>query len=548
MSRVSKALQRLVGGSLQLSNGQRAVSTSARVENSLSIDLDVNVKQCPFRATMGSLTLGRGEEVPVPVPVPQASQEKPAVQPFEAVPGPKGLPIVGTLLDYFKKDGLKFSKMFEAYQARALQFGAVYKEQLGPIELVVISDPAEYAKVMRAEGKFPNRREMEPMVYYRQQRGLDLGLVNSQGEEWHRQRTAVSKHMLRLQAVGEFCRPMDDVAQQFCRRLEDVRDRQGQVQGLEKEIFKWAMESIGTFLFEERIGCLESNPSQQAQSFIHHLRSYFQLMQPLLYNLPIYKLFPTRAWQQYQFHSDQVMKIGQTFVDKKVEALKQGEAGNTSAFLSELIANQNLSSKDVTGITVDLLMAAVETTSTVTTWCLYSLAQNPQAQRRLLAEVNSVVPDGGEITPDHLAQMPYLKAVVKETFRIYPITYATSRILPNDIEVAGYNIPAGSHVQANLFGMFRDAELFPEPDKFQPSRWLREGNMDPKLKSLSNLVWGHGARMCIGRRVAEQEIHLLLAKAVQRFQLSYEHEDVQPVLNTVMTPDRPVRITFTPRH
>ena len=74
--------------------------------------------------------------------------------------------------------------------------------------------------------------------------------------------------------------------------------------------------AIGTFLFEERIGCLENQPSQQAQDFIHHLRSYFRLMQPLMYNLPIYKLFRTKTWKQYEHHSDQVMKIGQTFVDK----------------------------------------------------------------------------------------------------------------------------------------------------------------------------------------------------------------------------------------
>ena len=69
--------------------------------------------------------------------------------------------------------------MMQAYRARSLEYGPVYKEQLGPVQMVVISDPKEYSKVMRAEGKFPNRREMEPMAYYRQQKGLDLGLVNS---------------------------------------------------------------------------------------------------------------------------------------------------------------------------------------------------------------------------------------------------------------------------------------------------------------------------------------------------------------------------------
>jgi len=52
-------------------------------------------------------------------------------------------------------------------------------------------------------------------------------------------------------------------------------------------------------------------------------------------------------------------------------------------------------------------------------------------------------------------------------------------------------------VQANLYGMFHDPKLFPEPATFSPERWL-DGKMDRQLKSLSNLVWGHGARMCIG--------------------------------------------------
>ena len=67
------------------------------------------MQQCPFRATLESL--GRKSEESVAPTVPEAQES--TVRPFEAVPGPKGLPIVGTLFHYFKKDGLKFSKMFE---------------------------------------------------------------------------------------------------------------------------------------------------------------------------------------------------------------------------------------------------------------------------------------------------------------------------------------------------------------------------------------------------------------------------------------------------
>ena len=57
-----------------------------------------------------------------------------------------------------------------------------------------------------------------------------------------------------------------------------------------------------------------------------------------------------------------------------------------------------------------------------------------------------------------------------------------------------------SHVQANLFGMYHNADLFYQPEEFLPERWLKSGQkMDPVVKSLSQLVWGHGARMCIGQ-------------------------------------------------
>ena len=60
-------------------------------------------------------------------------------------------------------------------------------------------------------------------------------------------------------------------------------------------------------------------------------------------------------------------------------------------------------------------------TSTVTSWCLYSLAKNPEAQQRMRDEVEGVVAQGETISPDHLAQMPYLKAVLKETFRFVAV-------------------------------------------------------------------------------------------------------------------------------
>uniref|UniRef100_A0A0B7AB98 Cytochrome P450 n=1 Tax=Arion vulgaris TaxID=1028688 RepID=A0A0B7AB98_9EUPU len=529
---VSMAVQMVKPSTLA---SRRVVSTSTRKEHGLTaINLEVPavVEQCPFRKTMGTSHT--------------VQQDK--VQPFENIPGPKGLPIIGTLYDYIKKDGLKFSKMFKIFQQRAQQFGDIYFEKIGAFHSVVISNPYHYNKFVQSEGKYPNRREMMPIAHYRQKRGFDLGIVNSQGEEWYKHRSIASKKMLKLAEVSNFSTQMGAVADDFIIRLEEVKDAQSEVPALEKELFKWAMESIGTFIFEERIGCLGSKPSSMAQSFIDNLEGFFRNLQPLMYNLPIYQIWETKTWTEFEQYTDNIMDIGKKLVEKKMAALEDGR--EHSAFLSHLLKQGSMTSKEVTGLVVDLLTAAVETTSTATTWCLYNLAKHPDVQEKLYQEIQQAkLENNGTISPEQLSKLPYVKAVVKETLRLYPIVYATSRNLTSDIEISGYNVPAGTHVQANLYGMYHDPELFTDPEEFLPERWLKESKnkMDSNIKAVSQLVWGHGARMCLGRRFAEQEMHILLSKIISNFTLTYNHEDVEPFLNTMMTPDRPVRIQFSQR-
>jgi len=74
--------------------------------------------------------------------------------------------------------------------------------------------------------------------------------------------------------------------------------------------------AIGTVLFEERIGCFEHPPPQLAQDFIINLMGFFKYNQPLMYGFPLYKLFPTKTWKIYENYSDNVLRIGQTFVNK----------------------------------------------------------------------------------------------------------------------------------------------------------------------------------------------------------------------------------------
>ncbi|ELT96518.1 hypothetical protein CAPTEDRAFT_143013 [Capitella teleta] len=466
----------------------------------------------------------------------QVVRKEKKLKPFKDIPGPKGLPVIGTLLEFTKKDGLKFNKMFEVMTSRSKEFGPVYKERIGMIESVIVSDPHEYAKVIQVDGKHPHRIELFPMVHYRQKKKMALGTVNAQGEEWYRGRMVLSKVMLKPKEVQDYVIAQSDVGNDFIRHMKSIVSSDGQLISFEREIFKWALESICVVLFEERIGCFPNPPTEKAQEFITNLIGFFKYMQPLMYNFPMYKIYPTKTWRQYEKHGDIVVGIGLDMVRKVKKESK-------SEFLTYLLAQKSLSPVEANSHAVDLMMGAVETTANSMMWMLYCLSNFPDAQRKLQEEIDKIVPQDERITPEVLSKMKYTKACLKETFRLFPITFATSRMIHEEIELGGYHIPKGTHCQANLWGMGRDPDYFSDPLTFKPERWLRDIQTLEHHNPHAVLPFGHGARMCIGLRFAEQEIYIAVAKLMKHFTVKHEGE-LLPVLNTVMTPDRPVNFRF----
>ncbi|XP_014671028.1 PREDICTED: cytochrome P450 10-like [Priapulus caudatus] len=402
---------------------------------------------------------------------------------------------------------------------------------------------------MRSEGKYPRRIQLEPMVHFRKSRGMSLGLVNSQGEEWHRFRSLLSKKMLRPKEIEQYNPQINTVSKDLVERLGVVKADNSHIQGVELEIFKWALESVGTILFEERIGCFDEVPSTEAREFIGHVLGYFRTMQSLLFGPPLYKIRPTKEWLTHCEHGDKVFELGKAFVQKRVDALSRSSEAQTtskqSSLLTHMLAASELSRDEVVHTLVDLMQGAIETTSNTVLWTLYQLATHPTAQEKLYNEVMNVVGEHGDVTTDALAKNAVRQSLSEETFRKFPVTFATSRIIPRDIEMGGYTIPKGSHVQASLYSMGRDPKLFNDPETYNPDRWL--GMHNDEVSKLPSLAFGHGARMCIGRRIAEQEIYTGISQIVRKYKLEYDGPEVKPTLQLVMTPDKPIVMKFVPR-
>lgn len=176
-----------------------------------------------------------------------------------------------------------------------------------------------------------------------------------------------------------------------------------------------------------------------------------------------------------------------------------GKALDTNGILSEVTA---------------LLAASSETTAVVLSWLFYELGRNPDLERRLHEEVDSVL-SGDELTADHLSHLPHTGRLVQETLRLYAPWILTRQAL-RAVRLGKTVLPAGTDVIFSPYAVHRDPTLYANPGRFDPDRWHPDRPQPPRE---AFLPFGAGKRMCIGDVFAETEAKVVTALIASRWSL-----------------------------
>jgi cytochrome P450 len=180
-----------------------------------------------------------------------------------------------------------------------------------------------------------------------------------------------------------------------------------------------------------------------------------------------------------------------------------------------------------------LLFAGHSTTAGALTWALYFLGHAPAVLRRLQDELTAL---GADPEPEALAKAPYLEAVCNETLRLRPPSPGVGRKLNAPMQIAGYDLPAGAGVFAQIIWAHHDPAVFPESEVFRPERFL-ERTYSP----FEFLPFGGGNRRCIGAAFALYEMKLILGTLLRRY--SFEFVSKKPVrVGLQGLPGSPVRV------
>lgn len=475
-------------------------------------------------------------------------------KPFEEIPGPKGLPYIGTLFEYRKGPFNRFNvdKFQDALMSRYKEYGPIMKETIAGVTAVRLFDPDFVRTVYQHEGKIPYVAPLlDTTKQYREQRDMSPGLGNTNGEEWYRLRSAVQQMMMRPKEVTVYLPLVEQVVNDFIKHIKTVKNTSGEIHNFRLEAAKWNLESSGMTCFETRLGCLSPNPEEHLLKMIHYNNEIFALSTRIQVSMPFHKLFSTPLWKKLVFAEDYFFRNGQKLVDQSIKKIQDLEKcgklqDGDYNFLSYLISRPELSYKDVSIITLSLFGDGLNTTVPSLLFTMYCLAKCPRAQEKAFQEVCEIIPTKGEITAEIVNKLTFLKACVKEAARFMPIGLDIKRIPQKTLVINGYQIPAGTVVEFCNFVLFKSPDHFIEPEEFLPERWLRDGsahNIHPYLLT----PFGHGPRMCAGRRFAEQEMYVLLARMLQNFKIEWHGEEMTQKYQVLMVPDNPATFTFIDR-
>uniref|UniRef100_A0A1B6CUW2 Cytochrome P450 n=2 Tax=Clastoptera arizonana TaxID=38151 RepID=A0A1B6CUW2_9HEMI len=448
------------------------------------------------------------------------------------IPGPKGIPILGTTLDLISAGS--GPKLHHYIDKRHKQFGPIFKESLGPVNAVFISNPYDIRRVYSVEGKYPVHLLPDSWILYNKLYEKDRGLFFMKGEEWLHYRQIMNKLMLKNELSPSIFQTYEFVVKSL---IDDWRKEVGkEIKELNKQLYKLSISFVVAHLIgssyplhKEKFEPHIENLSTTAQAIFKE-SSKLSLIPPkfaYFLRLPMWKRFVSSV------HSS---------IDTATKMVKEMLALTEKDGLLYKMSSESIPFDKMVSIVVDLIIAAVDTTPHTMGWSLYLLSQDKLLQTKI-AKVIQSAENEVEILND-----PLLRSVHREALRLYPAAPFITRALPADTNIGGYLVSQGQMIIISMYTAGRNEEYFPNSMKFWPERWIRSDNgnylavNDPN----ASLPFAIGARSCIGRKLAEAQMILSISKIVSNFQFNIE-EEVDMILHLVPVPDRPIRLRITSR-
>jgi cytochrome P450 len=362
------------------------------------------------------------------------------------------------------------------------------------------------------------------------------GLFLSEGEEWRHQRRTIAP-ALAPRVMPVLAQHIVAATQETIARLAAFAD--GETVDLLSTVQLLALEIAARSMFSLEMGRHGAALRRMIAQFAQRLgRPYFlDLMLPT--RIPTLRDLARRRFRRQWI----------ALIDEIIAARMAGPPNDVPRDLFDMLlaardpeSGEAFSRAQLRDQVATMIVAGHETTSLTLFWSSYLLAMAPTEQTRVAQEVRAL-DFASERASETLAKLPYTRAVVNETLRLYPPAFALARLALGRDEADGIVIPAGALVMISPWVLHRHVRRWESPGAFMPARFLGE-----EPQRFSFMPFGAGPRVCIGAQFALTEATLVLAMLVQRFEIAVaDDKPVLPVAVITTQPDRPAPFRLAQR-
>ncbi|KAH6916316.1 cytochrome P450 98A3 [Coprinopsis sp. MPI-PUGE-AT-0042] len=472
-------------------------------------------------------------------------------------PGPKGLPLIGNLLQ------IPVEQPWEVYNEWKKQYGdVIYLEALGQRVLVLNSLESVKDLLVSRATNYSDRPD-GPLLDLAKVRSTSFAIGMNYGQQWREHRRDFHRFYNHTQ-IHRFHPIIEEEVPVFLSRLLDNPT------GFSEEMHT----VLGMIIMRGSYGgddpSYNKRLAKSAATIVEGFLTYAAPGRLLVSTFPslrhVPSWFPGAGWKRIIEHlgdlTEEILNEPFDAVEGRLKVGQESEFVNVAKELLESLPERDLDEQAYAhrrfvarNVAAQAYIAGIDTTFSATSALCLALAMYPDVQRKAQMELDAVI--GAHRLPNSqdIENLPYIQAIMKEGARWHTVVpLSLPRATTSEDIYRGFRIPAKTVVLSNAWAILHDPDVFEDPMEFKPERYLKDGRINQDVLDPEDAAFGFGRRICPGRHMSNIAISVIFASLLACFDIKpAKDKDGQPiplrhqVPSSLITAPLPYECEITPR-
>ncbi|KAL2902371.1 Geraniol 8-hydroxylase [Bienertia sinuspersici] len=435
-------------------------------------------------------------------------------------PGPPTIPIFGNLFSLGTKPHISLTEL-------ANRYGPLMTLQLGGVTTVTISSAAMAKEALqRNDLLFSNRMVIDAVCALNHHENSIVWLPHS--PKWRNLRKICTSQVFassRLDATQSLRRNKVKDILSYAKKCSE----ENTAVDIGQAAFTTTLNLLSSTFFSVDLSDPSSEKSREFKAIVRSIMDeggkpnfadYFPFLK---------KIDPQGIRRRMSVHFQKMIDVFNSMIDQRLKGNGPSSSIQSNDVLDALLGinqekTEDIEPSKIPNLLLDLFAAGTDTSSSTLEWAMTELLRNPETLKKAQQELRETVGKGNPVEESDITKLPYLQAIVKETFRLHPaVPFLVPRKVHSDVKLFGFTVPENAQVLVNVWAIGRDPNIWENPSSFEPERFLGS-KIDVKGSDFELIPFGAGRRICPGLPLAIRMIHLMLGSLIHGFDWKLEDE------------------------